>query len=126
MKYSKLLRAISDSNRVLTTSGGFSEKLSSIYEENPSDPKTDIPANKFMFENVIKDAFEIHDSSDDDDDKKDFLSQHEWYNKVMRIYEKKNPVKAGRVFEPSQNKISKLTCLDQAKIIIRKNQISVA
>jgi len=112
MKYSKLLRAISDSNRVLTTSGGFSEKLSSIYEENPSDPKTDIPA--------------IHDSSDDDDDKKDFLSQHEWYNKVMRIYEKKNPVKAGRVFEPSQNKISKLTCLDQAKIIIRKNQISVA
>lgn len=59
MKYSKLLRAISDSNRVLTTAGGFAAKVSSIYEENPSDPKTDIPANKFMFENIIKDAYEI-------------------------------------------------------------------
>ena len=59
MKYSKLLRAISDSNRVLTVSGGFAQKISSIYEENPSDPKTDIPANRFMFENIIKDAYDI-------------------------------------------------------------------
>ena len=87
MKYSKLLHAISDSNRVLTTGGGcFNGKISSIYEENPTDPKTDIPANKFMFENIIKDAFEIQDSSDEEDDKKDFLTQTEWYNKVMTIY----------------------------------------
>ena len=87
MKYSKLLHAISDSNRVLTTGGGcFNDKISSIYEENPTDPKTDIPSNKFMFENIIKDAFEIQDSSDEEDDKKDFLTQTEWYNKVMTIY----------------------------------------
>ena len=48
--------------------------MSSIYEENPSDPKTDIPANRFMFDTVIRDAFEIYDSSDEEDEQKDFLS----------------------------------------------------
>ena len=57
--------------------------MSSIYEENPSDPKTDIPANRFMFDTVIRDAFEIYDSSDEEEDKKDFLSQSEWYERVL-------------------------------------------
>ena len=88
MKYSKLLRAISDSTRMASsTRGGFAEKISSIYEENPSDPKTEIPANKFMFENIIKDAFDVHDSSDEEEDKKDFMSQNDWLRKVMEIYE---------------------------------------
>jgi len=77
MKYSKLLRAISDSNRHYTTSKGLQDKISSIYEENPSDPKSDIPANKFMFETVIRDAFDVYDSSDEEADEKDFLSQSE-------------------------------------------------
>ena len=75
MKYTKLLRAISSSNRMLNAgSGTFAGKVSSIYEENPSDPKTEIPANKFMFENIIKDAFEIQDSSESGEEEKGFLS----------------------------------------------------
>ena len=93
--------------------------MSSIYEENPSDPKTDIPANRFMFDTVIRDAFEIYDSSDDEEEKKDFLSQSEWYERVLQIFHDKNPVKAGRVFCPSQSKINKLGCIDQAKIMIK-------
>ena len=93
--------------------------MSSIYEENPSDPKTGIPANRFMFDTVIRDAFEIYDSSDDEEEKKDFLSQSEWYERVLQIFHDKNPVKAGRVFCPSQSKINKLGCIDQAKIMIK-------
>mmetsp|Transcript_2165 Transcript_2165/g.2999 ORF Transcript_2165/g.2999 Transcript_2165/m.2999 type:complete len:127 (+) Transcript_2165:149-529(+) len=126
MKYSKLLRAISDSNRHYATSKGMQDKISSIYEENPSDPKSDIPANKFMFETVIRDAFDVYDSSDEEADEKDFLSQREWLDRVMGIFEDKNPIKAGRIFCPSQSKMNKLGCIDQAKIMIKKNQIAVA
>ena len=40
-----------------------------------------------MFENIIKDAFAVQDSSDDEDDKNTYISQTEWYNKVMGIYD---------------------------------------
>ena len=43
---------------------------SSIYEENPVDPKVDIPANKVMFNTTIKDAFDIDDSSSEDEEEK--------------------------------------------------------
>ena len=44
--------------------------MSSIYEENPIDPKVDIPANKYMFETTIKDTFNIDDSSSEDEEEK--------------------------------------------------------
>jgi len=47
-----------------------------------------------MFENIIKDAYEIHDSSSDEDE---ILSKNECYDKVMRVYNSKNPNKVGRV-----------------------------
>ena len=86
--------------------------MSSIYEENPSDPKIEIPANKFMFENIIRDVYDIEDSSEEEEGFNDFKTQKEWYRKIMQLYEEKNPVKAGRIFEPSQSKINKLDCID--------------
>lgn len=75
MKYTKLLTAISDSDRVYTTNGGIGARISSIYEENPQDPKIDIPQNKFLFNNIIKESFDVNDSSDDEEEKLSFMSQ---------------------------------------------------
>ncbi len=75
---------------------------SSIYEENPVDPKIGIPQNTYMFECIIKDAFDIHESSsDEEEDKKDILTEKEWHQKCMEIYERKNPIKVGRLAGPN-------------------------
>ena len=80
-----------------------------------------------MFDYIIKDTFNIDDSSSEDEiEKKELLTQKEWLNKCLTIYEKKNPIKVGRVAGPSQRKINKLDCVDQAKIISQRNSIRVA
>lgn len=116
MKYSKLLRTLTDQSR--TQIADQRRHPSSIYEENPVDPKVDIPANKYMFDVTIKDAFEIYDSSsDEEEEKKNFYTKSEMFDQCMEIYEDKNPVKVGRVAGPSQRKLNKIDCIEQAKII---------
>ena len=103
------------------------KRPSSIYEENPVDPRVGIPSNTYMFESIVRDTFNIDDSSSDsDDEKKDMLTPQEWLAICLEAFEKKNPIKAGRVAGPSQRKLNKLDCVDQAKIMIKKNQIKVA
>lgn len=68
MKYAKLLRIITDQSR--HQSLNQERHPTSIYEENPVDPKIDIPANKYMFETTIKDTFNIDDSSSDEEDER--------------------------------------------------------
>lgn len=79
-----------------------------------------------MFNNIIKDTFNVEDSSTDEEEEQSFLTQKEWLNRCLASYDEKNPFKAGRVIAPSQRKLNKLDCVDQAKIIIKKNQIKVA
>ena len=111
MKYAKLLRTLTDQSK--TQIQNHKRHPSSIYEENPVDPKVDIPANKYMFESTIKDAFNIDDSSsEDEDEKRQFFTKSEMLDQCMEIYEQKNPVKVGRVSGPSQRKLNKLDCVE--------------
>ena len=78
MKYAKLLRTLSDAS-YLQEAKERTKQPSSIHEENPVDPKIGIPANTYMFESIVKDAFNIDDSSsEDEEEKKDMKSQKEW------------------------------------------------
>jgi len=110
MKYAKLLKHISANNSLMATST-IQNKPSSIYEENPSDPKMGIPANDFLLASVVKDTFEIYDSSSDEEEAQRCRSDKERYDDVMQIFEEKNPVKAGCVFGPSQRKLNRLDCI---------------
>ena len=75
-----------------------------------------------MFDYIIKDTFNIDDSSsEDEEEKKDLLTKKEWLNKCLSIYDTKNPIKEGRIAGPSQRKINKLDEVDQAKIISQQN-----
>lgn len=74
-----------------------------------------------MFESIIKDTFDIEDSSTDEEEEKSFLTKKEWLNKCLASYDNKNPFRAGKVMGPCQRKLNKLDCVDQAKIIIKKN-----
>ena len=110
----------------LQKAGGKSSNPSSIYEENPVDPRVGIPANTHMFDNVVKDAFNFDDSSSDEEEKAAMLNEKEMLQKCVQIYEDKNPLKLGRLAGPSQRKLNKLDSIDQAKIISKRNQIKVA
>ena len=68
MKYAKLLKTLADQSYHKINQAQKS-KVSSIYIENPRDPKVGIPANTYMFENVIKDAFNLDDSSSEEEEK---------------------------------------------------------
>lgn len=82
MKYAKLLKTISDNNQK-HVSKDLAKQPTSIHVENPIDPKVGIPANTYMFESIIKDAFDIDDSSDEEEAKKDCLTKKEWLHKIM-------------------------------------------
>jgi hypothetical protein len=66
MKYSKLLKNLSMTNSLMNSKNKGTVP-SSIYEENPIDPKLGIPANTYMFDNIIHDAYNIEDSSSDEE-----------------------------------------------------------
>ena len=44
----------------------------------------------------------------------------------MEIYERKNPIKVGRLAGPNSKKLSKIGCFEQGKLIMSKQQIGVA
>lgn len=111
MKYDKLLKTLAGGNYMISQMR--KEKgPSSIYIENPQDPKVDIPSNIFMFNNIIKDTFEVEDSSTDEEDERQFMTGKEWLDICLDSYEEKNPFKVGKVYGPSQRKINKLDCVD--------------
>ena len=66
----------------------------------------------FMFQNVIKEAFDVEDSSSEDDEDSKFMTSAERMEQCLQIYEEKNPFKVGRVFGPSQRRLNKLDCVD--------------
>lgn len=113
MKYHKLLKTIADASSMASNKEKL-KQVSSIYEENPIDPKLGIPQNTYMFDNMIKDTYNIQDSSSSEDENKNdhFLTKQERLEQVMEIYERKNPIKTVRVAEPSSRKIGKLDCID--------------
>ena len=54
LKYHKLLRTISANCKSSIHQKEYSKKPTSIYEENPVDPKMGIRANIYFYENLIK------------------------------------------------------------------------
>ena len=48
------------------TQNEWTKKPSSIYEENPQDPKMGIRSNVYFYDSLIKDQFNLSDSSDSD------------------------------------------------------------
>jgi len=94
MKYAKLLKNLSGSNSSLLNSKSKETAPSSIYVENPLDPKIGIPANTFAFDYIIHDAFNIDDSSSDEEPSNEgVLTEKEWLKKCLESYEDKNPFK---------------------------------
>jgi len=82
MKYGKLLKTLSDQTYLQKT-GAKNSNPSSIYEENPVDPRVGIPANTYMFDNVVKDAFNFDDSSSEEEEKAEMLTEKEMLVKCV-------------------------------------------
>ena len=63
------MKTISANSKLsITQKGEFTKKPTSIYEENPTDPKMSIRSNLYFYDNLIKDAFNVSDSSDSEED----------------------------------------------------------
>ena len=68
LKYHKLLKQISGTCKSSMHQHEFTKKPTSIYEENPADPKMGIPSNVYFYDNLIKEQFTVSDSSDSEED----------------------------------------------------------
>ena len=68
LKYHKLLKTISANCKSSMNQKEFSKPPSSIYEENPTDPKMGIRANVYFYDNLIKEQFAVSDSSDSEEE----------------------------------------------------------
>ena len=55
LKYHKLLKTISANCKLSLTRNEFTKKPSSIYEENPQDPKMGIRSNVYFYDSLIRD-----------------------------------------------------------------------
>ena len=68
LKYAKLMKLLSSASAMSAMKKDYTMKMSSIYEENPQDHSLRIKANRDLFENVVKEAFNVYDSSDSEEE----------------------------------------------------------
>ena len=93
LKYHKLMKTISANSKLsITQKGEFTKKPTSIYEENPTDPKMSIRSNLYFYDNLIKDAFNVSDSSDSEEDIKEtgLNTNKKAYEKALQRFMSRN------------------------------------
>ena len=105
----------------------FTKKPSSIYDENPADPKMGIPSNIYFYDNLIKENFTISDSSDSEEDltEKQYLRGNKKYELALERFKARNINKKKDPRQISDRRMKMLEPEDQVRLMKKVQQIRV-
>ena len=119
LRYHKLLKQISGSARKSMNQHEFTKKPTSIYEENPADPKMGIPSNIYFYDNLIKEHFTVSDSSDSEEDINDskYKRGHQRYEEALERFKSRNKDPRKKPKQISDRRLKMLEPEDQVKLM---------
>ena len=125
LKYHKLLKTISANCKLSLKKNEFTREPTSIYQENPQDPKMSIRSNVYFYENLIKDQFSISDSSDSDEELNQYMNNRTACEHALKRFQEKNPDSSKEPRQISDRRMKMLDADDQVKFIKKLNAIRV-